>query len=91
MKNVLFRVHGTPVERLHFYGGLLLLIGVWLNFIEVLLGGFLCGLGGWFVWYTLREGIYPKLRWVRHPLLVCNILLSILTPVLFIGTIFGWR
>ncbi|MCY4402284.1 MAG: hypothetical protein OXD54_06875 [Candidatus Poribacteria bacterium] len=91
MRNILFRVHGTRAERLNFYGGLLLMIGVWLNFINGLLGSLVCGSGSWLSWYALREGLREELskqQWVRCPPLVMSII-SILVPILFVGTIFG--
>ena len=35
MKKVLFKVHGTRAERFNFYGGLLLLIGVWSGYLSM--------------------------------------------------------
>ena len=93
MKNVLFKVHGTRAERLNFYGWSLLMIGILLNFINILLGGFVCSSGSWLRWYALREGLregeLSKQQWVRRPLLVMSIIISILVLILFVGTIFG--
>ncbi len=94
MKKVLFKVHGTRAERFNFYGGLLLLIGVWSGvLINVLLCSVVCCLGGWLSWYSLREGLregeLSKQQWVRHPLLIMSIIISILVPILFVGAILG--
>ncbi len=94
MKKVLFKVHGTRAERFNFYGGLLLLIGMLLGLLNhVLLCSVVCGLGSWLSWYALREGLregeLSKQQWVRHPLLILSILISILVPILFVGTILG--
>ena len=93
MKKVLFKVHGTRAERLNIYGGLLLLIGALLGLINVLLCSVVCGLGSWLSWYALREGLregeLSKQQWTRHPLLIMSIIISILAPILFVGTILG--
>lgn len=93
MKKVLFKVHGTRAERFNFYGGLLLLIGVLLGLINVLLCSVGCGLGSWLSWYALREGLregeLSKQQWARHPLLIMSIIITVLVPILFVGTIFG--
>ena len=94
MKKVLFKVHGTRAERFNFYGGLLLLIGVLLGLlINVLLCSVVCGLGSWLSWYALREGLkegeLSKQQWARHPLLIMSVIITVLVPILFVGTIFG--
>ncbi len=94
MKKVLFKVPGARAERFYTYGGLLLVIGMLLGLLNhVLIGSVVLGLGSWLSWYALREGLregeLSKLQWTRHLFLITSIIISILVPILFVGTIFG--
>ena len=91
MKRVLFRVHGSPAQRLNFYGTVLLLLGAVLTFITTeLVGLSVVCLGGWLSWLALRLGYNEKCQWMRPFLLILNIGLSNGIIVMSMRKVFGW-